>query len=237
MKDFFAAKQLIGLGRVESIALSPDESWAAVAVERLNRESDKYVSDIWRVPTDGSTAPTQLTRGESRDTSPNFRADGNLGFLSNRVVEGVKTELKALTQIWILPAGGKPFPITNEPAGVRAFRFAKNADRIAAMVDLFPKIALKDQRAEFESRKKSGPTTLHYRCMPVRDWDHWILEARPHLIIFDGNGGNRNDMTPTADYEFRNGEFDISPDGTKVALTDQAIGNDRLDDTGLRLFT
>ena len=68
MKDFFAAKQLIGLGRVESIALSPDESWAAVAVERLNRESGKYVSDIWRVPTDGSTAPTQLTRGESRDT-------------------------------------------------------------------------------------------------------------------------------------------------------------------------
>ncbi len=38
----------------------------------------KYVSDLWKVPTDGS-APLQLTRGDSKDASPCFRRDGALG--------------------------------------------------------------------------------------------------------------------------------------------------------------
>ena len=73
----------IQLKRVSSIAASPDGGWLAVAVERLDRDGAKYVSDIWKVPTDGST-PTQLTRGDSKDTYPGFRRDGALGFLSNR---------------------------------------------------------------------------------------------------------------------------------------------------------
>ena len=62
----YTVEQHIALKRVSDIAPSPDGSWLAVAVQRLDRDGSKYVSDLWKVPTDGSPA-TQLTRGDSRD--------------------------------------------------------------------------------------------------------------------------------------------------------------------------
>src|SRR5258706_63427 len=46
----FDAAQLTALKRVGQIALSLDGDWVAVAVQRLNAERVKYVSDLWRVP-------------------------------------------------------------------------------------------------------------------------------------------------------------------------------------------
>ncbi|MFO0273156.1 MAG: S9 family peptidase, partial [Betaproteobacteria bacterium] len=77
------AEQHIALKRVSAIAPSPDGRWLAVVVQRLDQDGAKYVSDLWKGPTDGSTA-VQLTRGDSRDAAPCFRHDGALGFLSNR---------------------------------------------------------------------------------------------------------------------------------------------------------
>src|SRR5687768_11411555 len=92
----------VGLKRVSSIAASPDGSWLAVAVQRLDRDDAKYVSDIWKVPIDGST-PLQLTRGDAQDTAPCFRHDGALAFLSNRQPNELKGDEDAekRTQIWI----------------------------------------------------------------------------------------------------------------------------------------
>ncbi len=50
----YTVEQHIALKRVSSIAPSPDGTWLAVAVQRLDREGAKYVSDLWKVPTDGS---------------------------------------------------------------------------------------------------------------------------------------------------------------------------------------
>src|SRR5687768_7607357 len=79
----FDAAQLIALRRVHQIALAPDGQWLAVAVQRLDGEGAKYVTDLWRLPVDGGAA-VQLTRGDHSDSAPCFRADGALGFLSNR---------------------------------------------------------------------------------------------------------------------------------------------------------
>jgi len=79
------------LKRVTSIAASPDGLWLAVGVQRLDREGAKYVSDIWKVPTDGST-PAQLTRGDTQDSAPCFRHDVALGFLSNRQPNEIKPD-------------------------------------------------------------------------------------------------------------------------------------------------
>src|SRR5438876_6317547 len=79
----------IQLKRVTSIAVSPDGTWLAVAIQRLDRDGAKYVGDIWKLPIDGS-APVQLTRTDSNDTAPRFRLDGALGFLSSRLPNEIK---------------------------------------------------------------------------------------------------------------------------------------------------
>ena len=77
MEPNYTVEQHIALKRVTAIAPAPDGTWLAVAVQRLDREGTKYVSDLWKVPTDGS-APLQLTRGDCKDTAPCFRrADSN----------------------------------------------------------------------------------------------------------------------------------------------------------------
>jgi len=84
----YTVEQHIALKRVSALAPSPDGAGCG-AVQRLDREGAKYVSDLWKVPTDGSAA-TQLTRGDCKDTAPCFRHDGALCFLSNRQPNEVK---------------------------------------------------------------------------------------------------------------------------------------------------
>src|SRR5438445_12380646 len=129
----YSVPEHITLKRVSAIAVSPDGSWLAVAVQRLDRDGAQYVSDLWKVPTDGAP-PTQLTHGDTKDTAPCFRHDGALGFLSNRQPNERKPDEDAekRMQVWVLPAGGgEPQQLTDEPLGVEAFTFAKSAARLA----------------------------------------------------------------------------------------------------------
>ena len=102
------------LPRVSEATLSPDGAWMAVTVRRRNEEGARYISDLWRVPTDGS-APTPLTDGESNDRAPCFRSDGALTFLSDRQPEGEDSDSKH-SQVWQLTDAG-PIRLTDEALG------------------------------------------------------------------------------------------------------------------------
>src|SRR5437867_4118459 len=228
----------IQLKRVSSIAASPDGGWLAVVVERLDRDGAKYVSDIWKVPTDGST-PTRLTRGDTKDTAPGFRRDGALGFLSNRQPNEIKPDEDAekRMQVWILPAGGgEPQQLTDEPLGIESFQFARNADRFVALAPVIPGIPHDKQREAASERAKKGPSMRRYMQQPVRHWDHWLHEntdlANTHLIAYSADGKHRADLTPDAKREFAiEPQFDVSTDGGLVAVTRQTPGADRVLDT------
>src|SRR5258706_12549618 len=103
----YSIEQHIELRRVAEVACAPDGDWLAVTVQRLDREKSRYVSDLWKVPVDGSAA-VQLTRGDGRDASPCFRRDGSLPFLSNRQPIDAKTRAEAAKrmQVGLVPAHG-----------------------------------------------------------------------------------------------------------------------------------
>lgn len=239
----YSVEQHITLKRVAAIAGSPDGRWLAVTVQRLDLDRAKYVSDLWRVPTDGSPA-VQLTRGDSRDAAPCFRRDGALGFLSNRRPNEAKPDEDAdkRMQVWLLPAdGGEPRQITDEPLGIDAFAFAGAADRMVALAPVLPDVDTDRQRETATRRAKQGPSARHFKRQPVRHWDHWLHQnpdlANTHVLAFNDEGGNRTDLTPQATYEFSiEPELAVSEDGRHAAVTRRSPGKDREDDVAVLLF-
>ncbi len=239
----YAVDQHIALKRVSAIAASPCGRWLAVTVQRLDLDRAKYVSDLWRVPTDGGAA-VQLTRGDSRDSAPSFRRDGSLGFLSNRRPNESKPDEDAekRMQVWLLPPdGGEPRQITDEPLGVEAFAFAAAADRMVLLAPVLPDIAADHQRETATRRAKQGPSARHFKRQPVRHWDHWLHQnpdlASTHVIAYNDEGANRTDLTPQATHEFAiEPELAVSEDGRHAAVTRRSPGKDREDDVAILLF-
>ncbi|MBG9389254.1 S9 family peptidase [Caenimonas aquaedulcis] len=233
----------IAVRRVGGIAASPDGRWLAVAVQRLDRDGVKYLSDLWKVPTDGSAA-VQLTRGETKDAAPCFRHDGALGFLSNRQPNEIKPDEDAekRMQVWLLPAeGGEPRQLTDEPLGVEGFRFAARADRMVLFAPVLAGVAHEKQRETASERAKKGTSARNFRTQPVRHWDHWLHQnpdrANTHLIVCDAQGGQRKDLTPDATTELAiEAELDIAADGLRALTLWRVPGEDRMDDHHLMVF-
>lgn len=213
--------------RVTAAVLSPDGAWIAAAVQRQDAAGGRYVSDLWRVPVDGS-APVQLTDGDTSDRAPCFRADGALGYLSDAQPEDADGDHKH-TQVWLLRDGAQS-RLTDEPLGVS--RFALDGETLVLTVPVLPGIPHTAQRAHAEDQKKNGPSLLRYSTMPVRHWDHWRQPTRTHLVVLDAAG--RRDLTPDVDGEFHESQWHVA--SGKVVITAVEIGTDRLDDTALWVF-
>ena len=230
-------ERLTRLRRVAALAVSPCGTWAALAVARLDADDAKYLHELWRVDLiDPSKSPLALTRGPSDDRAPCFRSDGSLGFLSNRNPRDGEPEQgdEKRAQVWILPVGGgEPRPLTDEPLGVEAFRFAAEGDRLVALANVLPGVPHEEQREAAADRKEHGPSALHYSRTPARFWDHWVPEAAPHLIVTDADGAGRRDLTPDADNEHREASFDVSRDGGRAVITRRQLAPDRMHDQAL----
>jgi dipeptidyl aminopeptidase/acylaminoacyl peptidase len=239
----YSAEEHIRLRRVSGIAPSPDGRWLAVSVQRLDRDATKYVSDLWKVPVDGSPA-VQLTRGDAKDAAPAFRHDGALAFLSNRQPNEIKPDEDAdkRMQVWLLPPeGGEPRQLTDEPLGVEAFKFAAGADRLVLLAPVLANVPHDKQRETAAERAKKGPSARLFRRQPVRHWDHWLHQdadrANTHLILCRADGNERLDLTPDATTELSiEPELDISADGRRALLVWRETSQDRVGDHKVVLF-
>lgn len=232
----FDIHAMLRLKRVQSVVASPCGNWAAVALEAMDQDGSKFAVNLWKVALDGSGQTSQLTRGKSRDHSPCFRHDGALGFLSDRANADAKADAgEPVSQVWLLPAhGGEAACITDEALGVSAFRFARDADVMILLTKVLPGVAAEQQRETAARRKKHGPSALHYKTMPVRFWNHWLPDAKPHLIAIDHAG--RRDLTPKVERELEEAEFDLSFDGSLAAITWATPGADRVAERALMLI-
>jgi dipeptidyl aminopeptidase/acylaminoacyl peptidase len=214
------AEDLWAMERVSGPAVSPDGRWTVFSVSRFSVPDNKSNSDLWLVPTDGSTPPRRLTWNEGPDSSPVWSPDSKrIAFVSRRG-EGPG-------QLHILPVeGGEARPVTKLPVGVQAPKWFPDGKRIAFMAATWSDLngdwdAVK-KRADEQKNDKTQAKISDSRIL--RFWDEYRTDGRvSHVFMVDLETEKVEDLTPgmnrQMDFMSPDSNWDLSPDGQEIVYS------------------
>ena len=161
------------LRRVGNPVASPDGRWLVTSVIEPEYDPADEIADLWLVAADGSAPPRRLTDGPGAKGGAAWSPDGaSLAYVA-------KGPQDTAAQIYVLQvAGGAPRRITEWPSGARTPRWRPDGGAILFEAAAAPKPG---------SLRKS-PARV-YDSMPVRFWNRWLDENRPHLFVTDLHPG------------------------------------------------
>ena len=105
------AEDLFHIAMVSDPQVSPDGATVVYVLTTMDRDENRYRSDLWTVGLDGSE-PRRLTAGRQRDGSPRWSPDGRwIAFTSGAE--------ESPAQLWVIPAsGGEARRLTELPESV-----------------------------------------------------------------------------------------------------------------------
>lgn len=190
---------------------SPDGTWVAYTVTRIDAEQDKRDTDVWMVRWDG-TATVRLTSTPDNETSPRWSPDGRyLAFLAAR---GTEAEKKRGAQVWLLDrAGGEARKLTDVKGGVSDYVWSPDGTRLALVVsDEDPD---REPEAKPGWQRKTPPPIVIDRYHFKQDRQGYLKRLYSHLALFDVASGAVQRLT--------HGQADDenpawSPDGRSIAF-------------------
>lgn len=201
-------------------SLTPDGLLAVTAVSRPDIASDRYPSQLWVVPVDGS-APRRLTNGP-RDSSPEVSPDGTrVAFL--RAPASGPPQL-AVVDLY----GGEPMLLTEHKAGAGQPRWSPDGKQIAytARVPEAGRYGT-DEEVGADAEPPRLVTTNKYKM----DGLGYTRDRREHLFVVDLGGlwrGPAADLPelPLTPHQLTDGDHDDrapawSPDGAWVAFVSE----------------
>lgn len=205
---------LWAMGRIGSVAVSPDESKIAYQVTYYDIDENKGHTVICTMNSDG-TNNIQLTKSHFNEHSPAWLSDGRIAFISNR---------SGKQQIWAMDADGKhKKQLSFSEKDIEGFLFSPDESQVL-MVMSIPNPLVKEQ--QYEDLPKA--TGIVAEDLMYRHWDNWVTSI-PHPFIATFNGEKVSDTT----LDLLNGEpyespmlpfggieqFAWSPDSKTIAYT------------------
>ena len=202
-------------GRVADAQLSPDGSTVIYNVTRYNVQTNKSITDIWKVPTGGGE-PVKLTGMDGKFQNPRWNPAGTkIGYLSGK---------SGSSQLWEMnPDGTRAVRKSDLPLDINSFEYSPDGSKILFTSDV----------------KIDKTTTDIYPDLPLatakiiddlmyRHWNDWSDYKYSHIFIAsctDGMMTNATDImkeepwdSPLSPY-FDASEISWSPDGKMIAYT------------------
>lgn len=168
--------------RIGTPAVSPDGKWAVVPVTEPAYDEKDQASDLWIVPTDGSTPPRRLTNTKAGESGAAWSPDGK------RLAFSTRRDGDEAAQIYVLDiaAAGEAQRVTSVSTGARIPVWRPDGKAILFNSDVYPGTATdEDNRKAAAERKARKWNARVYDSFPVRDWDRWLDDRRPHLLVQD----------------------------------------------------
>ncbi|HEV8511490.1 MAG TPA: S9 family peptidase [Gemmatimonadales bacterium] len=166
--------------RVSSTVISPDGRWVAFSVTEPSYTEGDQVSDLWLVPTDGSTEPRRLTNTKSGESGVAWSPD------SRRIAFSARRESDDVAQIYVLDlaAGGEAQRVTSLATGAANPQWRPDGRAILFASMVYPGAATDSaNRAAAAERRARKYNARVFDASPIRLWDRWLDDRRPSLFV------------------------------------------------------
>jgi dipeptidyl aminopeptidase/acylaminoacyl peptidase len=179
---------LWSLQRVGAPVPSPDGKWVVVSVNEPSYDPQKEVTDLWIVPADGSAPARRLTSTRGAEGGAAWSSDsGRLAFSARRDDDEVG-------QIYVMDVvrGGEAQRITSAPTAASAPIWSPDGKRLVFQAAIWPGAIDEESNRKAALEKKNAKSKARiYESFPVRNWDQWVDESRPHLWVVDVDGDKK----------------------------------------------
>jgi dipeptidyl aminopeptidase/acylaminoacyl peptidase len=166
--------------RISSPVISRDGRWIVFSVTEPSYTEGEQVSDLWVVPSDGSAEPRRLTNTKGGESGVDWSPD------SRRIAFSARREGDDAAQVYVLDlsAGGEAQRVTNISTGAASPLWRPDGRAILFTSMVYPN-ALTDSanRAAAAERRARKYNARVYDASPIRLWDHWLDDRRPHLFV------------------------------------------------------
>jgi dipeptidyl aminopeptidase/acylaminoacyl peptidase len=148
--------------------VSPDGRSIVFALTEPDYDSEKTAVDLWMAPADGSAPPLRLTSTQAAESDAVWSPDGTrLAFVTKR-------ENDEAPQVYVMPmSGGEARRVTNIPGGAANPQWRPDGKALLFESDYDPLAAERGQRKA---------NARIYDSMPIRYWNAWLDEKKPHIF-------------------------------------------------------
>ena len=166
--------------RVSAPAISPDGRWIVFSVTEPSYTEGEAISDLWIVPSDGRAEPRRLTNTKGGESGVDWTSD------SRRIAFSAKREGDDVAQIYVLDltGGGEAQRVTNLSTGATNPLWRPDNKAILFTSMVYPGATTDSaNRAAAAERKARKYNARVFDASPIRLWDHWLDDRRPHLFV------------------------------------------------------
>ena len=181
---------LWAMGRIGSVAVSPDEKQIAYTVSYYSVPQNKSNSEVFVMNADGS-GNTQITHDAWQEGQPTWFKDGKkLAFLCNE---------SGSSQVWEMnPDGSGRKQLTQYEGDIEGFSFSPDGKKLLFIAQVKTVKSTADKHPDLP--KATGIIVTH---LMYKHWDEWVTTApHPFVADFDGNAiSNVTDILEGEPYE------------------------------------
>ena len=170
--------------RLSAPVLSPDGRWAAVQVTEPAYAETGQTSDLWLVASDGSVPPRKLTATRGGESGAAWSPDGT------RIAFSARRDGDEAAQIYVIDmAGGEAQRATRISTGARTPRWRPDGKAILVVSDIHPGAKSDEDNRKAAAERRARPWNARvYDAFPIRDWDRWLDDRRPSLLVQELGG-------------------------------------------------